>query len=74
MAIKDQIKWIFTRTHFWIIVAIYSAWGIYADIDLFGGFYPSIIIGSIFGNIVFIFICYAILRIIYLKFRKKENK
>lgn len=73
MAIKDHIKWILTRSHFWIVLAFWAAWDIYTNYDLYGG-NKFVIIGSIFGTFIFVFVIYSILRTIrvFVSRRKKE--
>lgn len=74
MAIKDHIKWILTRSHFWIVVSIYSIINLIRDYRIYGHFNPFISSGTIIGTFIFVFIIYAILKTIHVfaSRRKKE--
>lgn len=71
---KEHLKWIVTRWHFWVLVAAYFLFGIIRDYEEFG-FSGPIIIGDFFGSFIFFFIPYAFFRgILWLAGKTKADK
>lgn len=75
MAVKESIKWILTRVHFWIVFVLWAAWDLYANYDLYGNnFSIPFMIGSIFGTFVFVFLIYVVLLIGRKTLTKKKKE
>lgn len=72
MNIREHLGWIFTRWHFWMLVAAYSLWTIIKDTREFGELIPAVLVGNVAGSFIFMFIIYIVVRFIVVMVGKKK--
>ena len=59
---KEGLKWIITRWHFWLLVFVSFLWNVRGQSNEFGKLFISEYLGILFASFVIIFIIYGIIR------------